>query len=171
MTPYNTPRHPLSRRGLIFYRPIGTLPPDEPNLHLVAHLYASDRNSLYIVANQLDVGDLWTSMSTLVHSTAFFGPVEDLMFGPSSPSGASEASSPMEDAGEAGRWFVKEDSTVRASNGRAMLYGRLWSSSGTNVAVVTQDGMIRYTKKPEATEEEVRVLRERVEGWPPRGKM
>lgn len=166
MTPYNKRRHPLDRRGLIFYRPIGTLPPDNPNLHLVAHLYASDRNSLYIVANQMDVGDLYTSMSTLVHSTSFHGPMQDLMFGPS-----KKVSSPMDEESGSGRWFVKEDSTVRAANGRAMLFGKLWASNGVNVAVITQDGMIRYTKKPKATEAEVKTLKRRKEGWPPRGKI
>ena len=82
MTPHNTGKHPLRRKGLIFYRPIGHLPPD-PNMHLCAHLYASDRNSLYIVANQMDVGDLYTQMSSLVHTTSFHGDIEKFMFGPS----------------------------------------------------------------------------------------
>ena len=71
MEPYNKDRHPLDRRGLIFYRAWGDIPPDEPNLHLVAHLYASDRNSLYIVVNLFDVGDLYTQGSSLVHMTVF----------------------------------------------------------------------------------------------------
>ncbi|TKA28527.1 hypothetical protein B0A54_16523 [Friedmanniomyces endolithicus] len=56
MQRYNESRHPLDRRQLILYRTLGNLPND-PNMHLCAHLYASDRNSLYIVANHLDIGD------------------------------------------------------------------------------------------------------------------
>lgn len=164
MTRYNTARHPLDRRGLIFYRPLGLLPPD-PNLHLCAHAYASDRNSLYIVANQMDVGDLWTSMSSLIHSVSFYGPIERFLFRHTQDKG------PMDDSSGSGRWFCKEDGTLRVGHGRAYLFGRLWASDGTNIAVISQDGMIRYTQKPRATEDELGALRDRESQWPPRVKM
>ena len=162
---YNKDRHPLDRRGLIFYRTLGHLPPD-PNLHLVAHLYASDRNSLYIVANQLDVGDLYTQMSSLVHTTIFHTSMEHLCFGPS-----KAKKTPMEDTGGNGRWFGKEDFTTRASAGRAMYQSRVWSSDGTHVATLMQDGMIRFSKKPEATSEEIVRIRDRKRKWKPREKL
>ncbi|KAK5167511.1 uncharacterized protein LTR77_007210 [Saxophila tyrrhenica] len=162
---YNKHRHPLERRGLIFYRPIGQLAAD-PNLHLCAHLYASDRNSLYIVANQMDVGDLYTQMSSLVHQTSFHGNMEDLMFGPSETNHG-----PMDDKTPPGKWFCKEDLTLRAASGRAMLHGRLWASNGAHIGTVTQDGMIRFTKKPTATAEEATSLRTRQARWPPREKL
>lgn len=165
MDPYNKDRNPLDRKGLIFYRVIGHLPPD-PNMHLCAHLYASDRNSLYIVANHLDAGDLWRSMSSLVHTTVFHGSTEGLMFGPS-----RNITSPMDDRTGGGRWFCKEDWTTRAAAGRAMFHGRLWSSDGTQVATLMQDGMIRYTKKPQATSEELAVLHDRKQKWKPREKL
>jgi hypothetical protein len=165
MTPYNKNKHPLQRRGLIFYRPIGRLPPD-PNLHICAHLYASDRNSLYIVTNQMEVGDLYTNMSSLVHQTVFHGDIEQFMFGPSDGN-----EYPLDDTTGDGKWFCKEDSTLRAANGRAMLHGRIWAADGTQIATLTQDGMIRFTKKPEATEEEKAVIRFRQSKWQPRGRL
>jgi len=56
MKAYNSPRHPLDRRQLILYRALGDLPTDQPNMHLCAHLYASDRNSLFTVANNAMLG-------------------------------------------------------------------------------------------------------------------
>lgn len=165
MTEFNKDKHPLDRRALQFYRTLGQLPPN-PNLHLVAHLYASDRNSLYIVSNHLDAGDLYTQMSSLVHTTVFHSPVEDLMFGPSDANMA-----PMDDTRGDGRWFGKEDWTTRSSNGRAMFHGRLWAPDGTQIATLMQDGMIRYTKKPEPTSEELGTLKDRERGWKPRGKL
>ena len=165
MTAYNENRHPLDRRGLIFYRTLGPLLPD-PNLHLVAHLYASDRNSLYIVANHMDVGDLYTQMSSLVHITSFHSGMEHLCFGPSKSKGH-----PMEETDGNGCWFAKEDWTTRTSNGRAMFHSRLWAPDGTQMATVMQDGMIRYTKKPDATPDELATLQQRERSWKPREKL
>ena len=165
MTEYNRDRHPLERKGLIFYRGVGHLPQD-PNLHLCAHLYASDRNSLYIVTNQLDVGDLYTQMSSLVHQTSFHGNIENLMFGPS-----KSDDSQMDDSSESGRWYCKEDTTLRVANGRAMLHGRLFASNGAHIATATQDGLIRFAKKPDPTPKELAMIREREARWPPRGKL
>lgn len=164
MMPFNESRHPLDRRGLMFYRVTGDLPAD-PNMHLCAHLYASDRNSLYIVANNLDTSGLWTQLSSLVHSTSFHSSTETLMFGPSVSN-----SGPMEDIVQ-GRWFAKEDWTTNSSNGRAMYHGRLLTADGTQIATMTQDGLIRYTKRPEATDEEVNAVRETERRWKSREKL
>lgn len=165
MEQYNRDRNPLDRRDLMFYRALGSLPPD-PNMHLCAHLYASDRNSLYIICQQLDVGDLWKSMSTLVHSTSFHGPTEDLMLGPS-----ETIVYPMDDSSDAGRWFCKEDWTTRVSHGRMMFHSRVWSANGTHIGTITQDGSVRFSKKPEANPEELSALKERIENWKPRLKL
>lgn len=71
LSKYNEGRHPLDRRQLVFYRIIGTIPKDDVNMHLCAQLYASDRNSLFIVANALNIGDLYTSMGSLIHQVVF----------------------------------------------------------------------------------------------------
>lgn len=97
MEPYNQDKYPFDKRGIIFNRALGEMPAD-PNLHLVAHLYASDRNSLYIVANQLDMGDLWRNMSSLVHSAVFHSPMEHLCF-----EASKTLDSPMDDKSAKGR--------------------------------------------------------------------
>ncbi|KAK0945317.1 hypothetical protein LTR48_000795 [Friedmanniomyces endolithicus] len=163
MQRYNESRHPLDRRQLILYRTLGDLP-DDPNMHLCAHLYASDRNSLYIVANHLDIGDVWTQMGSLVHSVTFHSGMDEMWFRP-----ASENQSPLDDPD--GRWYCKEDRTDRVANGRAVFSSKVWSSSGTHVASVSQDGMIRVTKKSTASPEEGQVLKEREFRWPPREKL
>ena len=163
MQRYNESRHPLDRRQLILYRTLGNLPND-PNMHLCAHLYASDRNSLYIVANHLDIGDVWTQMGSLVHSVTFHSGMDEMWFRP-----ASENQSPLDDPD--GRWYCKEDRTDRVANGRAVFSSKVWSSSGTHVASVSQDGMIRVTKKSTASPEEGQVLKEREFRWPPREKL
>jgi hypothetical protein len=53
MTAYNQPRATLDRRQLQYYRVRGKMPSveEDPNLHAVAHLYASDRNGLFAVSS------------------------------------------------------------------------------------------------------------------------
>jgi len=163
MAAYNEPRHPLDRRQLILYRALGDLPPD-PNLHLCAHLYASDRNSLYIVANQFDTGEAYTQMSSLVHTVVFHSGQEELMFGPS-----NETESLLDDTN--GRWFCMEDWSDRVAAGRAVFRSRVWAPDGTHVMSIMQDGLIRVTKKPSATLEEVKAVRDRERHWKPREKL
>lgn len=152
MSAYNSTRHPLERRQLIFYRPLSrqTHPlPRSANLHLSAHLYASDRNSLYIVANHVDVGDMWKHMGSLSHTVIFHTGIEDLWF-------------------EDEEWFVKEDWTDRVGDGRGVLHSRIWNPrTGRLVATVLQDGMIRVQAKGVATKEEVSRVREVERSWPP----
>ncbi|KAF2168226.1 hypothetical protein M409DRAFT_53525 [Zasmidium cellare ATCC 36951] len=134
LSKYNQNRHPLDRRQLVFYRSIGTIPADDVNMHLCAQLYASDRNSLFIVANALDIGDLYTGMGSLIHQVIFHTGAEDLGFG--------------EDVGEEGsRWFCKEDSCTRYANGRGLFFSRVWSPEGRHVMTVTQDGMVRLPRE------------------------
>lgn len=137
MSAYNDPREPLDRRQLIFYKPIGELPPD-PNLHICAHLYASDRNSLFIVANHYGVGDSFHQMASLAHTVIFHAPLRDLLL-------KKEATSNSLPQGD---WFCNEDRTDRASVGRAMFHSRVFSPNGVHVSSITQDGMIRVGEPP-----------------------
>lgn len=163
MAAYNHDKHPLDKRQLILYRTLGDLPPD-PNMHLCAHLYASDRNSLYIVANHFDVGDLFTQMGSLAHTVVFHTGMTDLMFGAS-----TTQNSLLDD--ETGRWFCKEDSSDRVAAGRGLFHSKVWAADGTHVASILQDGMIRVTKKANATPEETAELQERKDKWKPRAKL
>lgn len=163
MTNYNKDRHPLDRRQLIFYRTIGDMPL-EPNLHLAAHLYASDRNSLYIVANNFGIGDYWTQMSSLCHTVMFHSPMEALAFGPS-PGKQSELHDP------AGRWFAFEGSGSRLGSGRAVFNCGLWNCNGTHVATVLQDGLLRVTKSIDATTEEKQEIERIKQRWGKRSRL
>ena len=51
MDPYNRDKPPLKRRNLKYYSVRGEMPSvkDDPNMHVCAHLYASDRNSLFVM--------------------------------------------------------------------------------------------------------------------------
>lgn len=137
MRPYNEARQPLDRRQLIFYKSIGTMS-QGPNLHMCAHLYASDRNSLFIVANHFGVGGSFSQMGSLAHTVVFHAPVESLLL------------RDEEDCnGPQGSWFCKEDWTDRATVGRGMFHSRIWSPKGTHVMSIMQDGMIRLGQRSE----------------------
>lgn len=77
----------------------------------------------------------------------------------------------MSDREGTGKWFCKEDFGTRSATGRALFESHVWSSNGAHVATVMQDGMIRYSKKPEATAKELAALEERKENWKPRQKL
>ena len=51
MEAYNKNVAPMERRNLKYYSVRGKMPSikDDPNMHVCAHLYASDRNSLFVV--------------------------------------------------------------------------------------------------------------------------
>lgn len=134
MKPYNEPRRALDRRQLIFYKTIGDAPLP-PNLQMCAHLYASDRNSLYIAANHLGIGDSWTQMGSLAHTVVFHAPLEEFQFRQQVPS-----SNPQ------GEWFCMEDRTDRASAGRSTFHSQVWSPKGTHIMTIMQDGMVRVGK-------------------------
>ncbi|GAB7354168.1 hypothetical protein MBLNU459_g4722t1 [Dothideomycetes sp. NU459] len=134
MAAYNAPRSAFERRQLHFYRVLGALPADDANLHACAHLYASDRNSLFIVANHLDVGDAFTAMASLSHTVVFHTPAAQLLMIP-------------EGGGEDDRvWFAKEDWTSRAAGGRGIHHSRMIGPDGTHVASSWQEGMVRLGK-------------------------
>nr|POF13962.1 hypothetical protein CFP56_02986 [Quercus suber] len=141
MHAYNAARHPLERRQLVFYRALG-LPlsststttttsaaadDDDPNLHLCAHLYASDRNSLFHVVRHFDVADLWTAMGSLSHAVVFHAPLAALLFRPCPPSSSANPHT------AADGWFVKEDAGARLAAGRGLYVGRAYAPDGTHV--------------------------------------
>ncbi|EME89667.1 uncharacterized protein MYCFIDRAFT_129013 [Pseudocercospora fijiensis CIRAD86] len=162
MTNYNKSLHPLDRRQLIFYRTIGDMPENDPNMHLCAHIFATDRNSLYMVANHFEVGDFFTTMSSLAHTVSIHSPMEDLRFGEGRGKGTG-AWGDEEDG--MGRWFCMEVSGSRMGYGRALYHGRFWSEDGRHVMTAMQDGLIRFTKKQEPEDEERRFMDEQNQRW------
>lgn len=51
MDAYNRNKPGTERRSLKYYSALGSMPSvqDDPNMHIAAHLYASDRNSLFVM--------------------------------------------------------------------------------------------------------------------------
>ncbi|GIZ39716.1 hypothetical protein CKM354_000308900 [Cercospora kikuchii] len=166
MSAFNKDKHPLDRRQLIFYRTIGDMPSDE-NMHLCAHLFASDRNSLYIVANHFGLGDYFTSMSSLVHTVIMHSPPPATLFGSKTSPGHQR--SPLDD--KSGRWFCMESWGSRVSSGRAVYNCRIWNSKGEHIATAMQDGLIRYAANPkQPTDEELKFLADNTRKWEGRGR-
>jgi acyl-CoA thioesterase len=127
MTPINTSLSPFDRRQLFFYRTIGDLPSD-PNIHACAHLYASDRNSLFIVANHYEISDKFTQMASLSHTVVFHTPALEMM---------------LQNQVKERVWFCQEVWTTRAGGGRAMHHSRIIGPGGVHVGTTFQEGMIR----------------------------
>lgn len=145
MKPYNNPRHPIDRRQLTLYSPIGTLPPapEAANLHACAHLYASDRNSLFIVPKFWEIHDNYTAMASLNHTVVFHGGAELL---------------DMQTEEEEARWFCQEARAPRVGDGRCLHESRLLDMDGRHVATTMQDGLLRLGF---AEEEELEGLQRR----------
>lgn len=138
MTPYNSnqPPHGLARetidyRQLQYYRVIGNIPREDVNLHACAHLYASDRNSMFLVTNALGIGDGFGRMASLSHTVILHVGAEGLLM--------------VDQKGE-GRWFCQEAWTERSGGGRGLHVSRLWDEMGVHVGSTWQDGMLRLKK-------------------------
>jgi acyl-CoA thioesterase len=178
MAKYNAKRSATDRRQLMFYTLRGSLPlPTAPfppmldspgttsltreaNMHACAHLYASDRNSLFIVPNHLDRPSGFTRMASLSHSVIFHVGIKDLIMPAeprinhpnAEPTFWENASLPLCNlegygGGDADgrKWFVQEAHFTRATGGRALHTSRMWDyDTGVHIATTFQDGLIRF---------------------------
>jgi acyl-CoA thioesterase len=178
MTKFNAKRKAIDRRQLLFYTLRGALPlptapyppsPDrltnvaltrEANMHACAHLYASDRNSLFIVPNHLDRAREYTRMASLSHSVIFHVGIRDLIM-PAEPriNHPNADATVWEDGAlplcnlegyekgdrDGRKWFVQEAHLTRATGGRALHTSRMWNyDTGVHIATTFQDGLIRF---------------------------
>jgi acyl-CoA thioesterase len=178
MTRYNAERSATDRRQLLFYTLRGSLPlPTAPypptteltgkmnltreaNMHACAHLYASDRNSLFIVPNHLDRPRGYTRMASLAHTVIFHVGIQDLIMPAepridhpnADPTLWEDGSLPLcnlegyEKGDKDGRkWFMQEAHLTRATGGRALHTSRMWDwDTGVHIATTFQDGLIRF---------------------------
>lgn len=185
MREWNATRHPMERRQLIFYRVIFDREEEKEkeeegmnmnmNMQLCAHLYASDRNSLFIVANLFDLGDLFTNMSSLSHTVIFHAEEGEMRFGSSASASKTTTSttkrtkSPFHKANNndgGGRWFCMEVFGSRIHGGRAVHNCRIFNDEGTHIATCMQDGLIRFAVDPQKpTEEELEMMEAVKRGW------
>ncbi|KAK5687017.1 hypothetical protein LTS10_001154 [Elasticomyces elasticus] len=133
MDAHNTskPPHGLDHRNLKYYSVRGDMPSveEDPNMHLCAHLYASDRNSLFVISNHLGIGNDYSQMGSLSHTVILHGTAEEL---------------DMIDrrTGKA-RWFCQEAWTGGSRQGRGTHQSRMWADDGLHIATTLQDGMVR----------------------------
>ncbi|KAF2010097.1 acyl-CoA thioesteras-like protein [Aaosphaeria arxii CBS 175.79] len=181
MKKYNENKAAIDRRQLILYTLRGALPlPTAPypptlsanltvtreaNLHACAHLYASDRNSLFIIPNHLKRSREWTRMASLSHTVIFHVGIRDLVLPPeprishpnADPTLFDEGSTPLcnfgdispdEKDGDGRKWYMQESWVSRAAGGRGLHMSRLWDyKKGTHIASTIQDGLIRFESK------------------------
>jgi hypothetical protein len=131
---------PIDRKSLFIYTTIDDSIPEEhdPNLDACAHLYHSDRESIYSMIRQYELWDLLGSASSLSHTVTFHVGAEQLRF---------------RDRSGKRRWFWSETGCKRVSDGRGLHDGRIYASDGVFVASAIQDGML---KLKEMTAEEVK---------------
>ncbi|KAI9742093.1 MAG: hypothetical protein M1834_000483 [Cirrosporium novae-zelandiae] len=124
MKAYNSQiKSPAEYRQLSYYRARGSMPEDDINLQACLHLYASDRNSLFIICHALGL-DNFQAMASLSH-TVIFHVLEDGVL--------------CRNEG----WFCQEAWTERSGDGRGIHQSRLWSEGGVHVASTIQDGLVR----------------------------
>ncbi|ETI21227.1 acyl-CoA thioesterase II [Cladophialophora carrionii CBS 160.54] len=99
------------------------------NLQAAAHLYASDRNSLFLLPRALGYETVRTTMASLSHTVIFHGSADHLA---------------MVDRDGNSKWFVQEAWTSHGGDNRGCHNSLLWDwSTGRVIATTIQDGMIR----------------------------
>ncbi|KAE9962414.1 hypothetical protein BLS_000344 [Venturia inaequalis] len=120
---------PLDRRTLYIFSTIydDDSPPD-PNLDACAHLYHSDRESIWSVLLQYELVDVAHVASSLSHTVIFHAGADKLRF--------------KGDDGKR-RWFYQETWSKRVSDGRSLHEGRIYDGNGYHVVSTMQDGAIK----------------------------
>lgn len=144
MAPYNTNRSALDRRSLIYYSAIGAMPSlaSDPNLHACAHLYASDVNSLLMVAAHTGLEGSYSQMASLSQTVLLHTGVGGFDVG---------------DDGQGRKWYVLEVRADRLEDGRATHKSRIWrEGDGLHVGSTMQDGLIRLRFQDEEEAERAR---------------
>lgn len=138
-------------RQLLFYRIIADEEEaDEPvdlNLHAAAHMYASDRNSLFLIQRAAGYHQIRTTMASLSHTVVFHRPADSIRM-------TDETGKP--------KWFVQEAWTTFNGDLRGTHNSYLWNfEEGEVLATTLQDGMMRFpssseesSKKPSQAQDE-----------------
>jgi acyl-CoA thioesterase len=136
MREFNKGKPTLQYRQLHYYRLIGNIPDDQPNLHAAAHCYASDRNSLFLITNALGFGNQLAKIASLTHSVVFHTDSRGLLL-----KGQQET-----DKDNWVGWWVQEAWTPRSEGGRGLHESKIWRLDGgesVHVATTMQDGLVR----------------------------
>jgi acyl-CoA thioesterase len=126
----------------------------EANLHAIAHIYASDRNSLFVIGDHLEISADARRIATISHTVIFHVGVEDLLFS-NEPAGKPKNAAPTERVTDSDsapdpeskerKWYMQEVWTDRAEGGRGLHRSRIWDpDTGVHVATTIQDGLVRF---------------------------
>lgn len=146
-------KNPHTYRQLQFYRlrgsPDGEENPEDrekiksqdrageyDNLYACAHMYASDKNSLFVITRALGQANNWVTMASLSLTVVFHEHGEALRM--------IDWDSTKQMEGLQKKWFVQEAWTSRSGENRGLHESRLWSPDGTLLATTLQDSMIRF---------------------------
>ena len=133
-------RRPLDRQNLYFFRALTEESADpDYNLEACAHLYHSDRESIFAIVKSYELMDVLDVASSLSHTVVFHVGGEELSF---------------HDREGRKRWFYQETRSKRISDGRALHEGKIYNRAGTLVATTMQDGAFKL--KPMTEGEKVR---------------
>ena len=140
----NGPVKPEQRRLLLFYRLLRERDvdsseqqsessslnhEDDPNLHACAHLYASDRNSLFLAQRALGFESVIGQLGSLAHTVIFHGPVSTINM----VAGSGRR-----------KLYLQESWTSNSGADRVCHNSRLWDyDEGKVIATTIQDGMMR----------------------------
>lgn len=182
MSAFNKSRDAFDRRQLMFYSLRGALPlPTSPfppppqtsgekmsltreaNLHACTHLYASDRNTLYIIPDHFHRSRDVTRLASLSHTVIFHVGIRDIIMpaeprinhpnadptlwedGPTPICNMGDVDEKQGGDADGRRWFVQEAWAIRVAGGRALHTSRMWNyDSGVHIATTFQDGLLRF---------------------------
>lgn len=135
-------------RQLNYYRLKGEIPRGGEwtesrirNMAAVAHAFASDRNSLFLISHAMGFGDKLAKIASLGHSIIFHTDGEALLLSAAPPRPTSTAASP--DWADKRPWVIQEAWTSRSGEGRGIHESRIWAEDGTHIATTMQDGLVR----------------------------
>lgn len=168
MTGYNETREPIDRRRLMLYSARGSLPQipasilqakkpkysRETNLHAIAHIYASDRNSLFVIGDHLGISADARRVASISHTVIFHVGVEELLFtnepadkprNAALTENVAGSESAPDPASKTRKWYMQEVWTDRAEGGRGLHRSRIWDpETGRHLATTMQDGLVRF---------------------------
>nr|KMM71661.1 hypothetical protein CPAG_07964 [Coccidioides posadasii RMSCC 3488] len=115
------------------------------NLHICAHLFASDRNSLWLIAWALNRAQRVRRIASLSHTVVIHthGPAMRMIDWDRLDVHAGADGTADLGEGRGRKWFTIEARTTRAGENRALHQGQIWGPDGTLVATTVQDGLLR----------------------------
>jgi acyl-CoA thioesterase len=122
------------------------------NLHASAHLYSSDRNSLFLIPRALGFEEQVVAMSSLSHTVIFHGDPARLKM-------CTQQGEPM--------WFMQESWTEHGGSNRGCHESRLWrlAEDGEDEVIATtkQDGMLRVPADSISVESMLEIRRSKMD--------